>query len=429
MMPLKKSDFPKDFFWGVATAAYQIEGHPDEKNLKLSDWSKWIEKEDKVLRPTNEGDAVKHIEKLSEDLALMKALGINSYRFSFNWAALHRGEGLFDLNTLSFYKSLINGLKEIGVEPFATIVHFVLPEWLAKEGAWTNPKTALEFKNFSKFLVDNFGSEIKHWITLNEPNIYLNFGYESGIWPPGHKSDWKGYLEAFQGMLLGHQYAYDCIKSYNSNHQIGFSQNMYFYEEASRLAPIALRKLLHNFSFVEACQELNTLDFLGINYYNRLSFSFNPQACDMSNPDLKSSFWAELIDPKSKNFPTNDLGWELYPEGLYKVLSDKKLKEIIGDKAIFITENGFAALEKLTGSDLNDLRRIDFIQSHLQASLKAINEGVPLKGYFYWSFIDNFEWALGMEPRFGLVHVDHKNFKRTPKNSFKYYSEFLNPLI
>jgi beta-glucosidase len=425
MMPFKKSDFPKNFFWGAASSAYQIEGHPEEKDLELSDWSKWIKREDKVLKPTNDGNAIKHFEKYEEDLKLISELGINSYRFSLNWATLHRGENIFDFKTLEFYKSLLEKLEESHIEPFATIIHFTLPEWLAKQGGWANPNTAYEFKNFTKFLLDNLGSKIKFWITLNEPNIFLNFGYESGIWPPGYDGDWKGYLEAFQGMLLGHQYAYELIKSYNSENQIGFSQNMYFYEDACKLAPIALRKILHNFSFVEVCEELNCLDFLGINYYNRLRFEFNPKAKDMSNTKLNSSFWIESKDPKSANLKTNDLGWEIYPDGLYQVLVDEKLKKIMGKKPIYITENGYAVLESLSGKDLEDSQRIDFIKTHLEACLQAIKAGINLQGYFYWSLIDNFEWALGMEPRFGLIHVDHKNFKRTKKKSFEFYRDFI----
>ena len=178
----KSLEFPANFTWGTATAAFQIEGHPDEYREKLSDWAEWLDKPEKVKSPNGAGLAIKHYEKLEEDLVLINDLGADAYRFSFNWAALHRGPDDFHEETLAFYERLLDGLT---VKPFATLVHFVLPNWLAKEGGWENPNTACEFNNFVKFLLENFGEKIQHWITFNEPNIFLGFAYESGIWPPG----------------------------------------------------------------------------------------------------------------------------------------------------------------------------------------------------------------------------------------------------
>jgi beta-glucosidase len=167
---------------------------------------------------------------------------------------------------------------------------------------------------------------------------------------------------------------------------------------------------------------MGSLDFLGVNYYTRFIYKFSTQAKDPANPDLDSLLWGQLQStPESQH---NSLGWEIYPEGLYKVLSSEKFKKLLGNKPIFITENGYSHIETSPeDKDLEDKYRIDFIKGHLEAIHSAIQENVNIQGYFYWSLIDNFEWALGMEPRFGLIHVDHETYNRTPKASYHYYSD------
>ncbi len=448
--------FPNNFLWGTATAAFQIEGHPEEYLAKLSDWSEWIDRTDKVLKPTNDGRAANHYEQMMEDVELMRGLNSNAYRFSFNWARLHRGPGSFDENTAKFYDSLLDQLLQENlnptkrsrrIEPFATIIHFVLPNWLAKEGGWENPKTAHEFANFTKFLVQRYGNRIKYWITHNEPNIFLGFGYESGIWPPGYENDWNRYFKAYQGLLLGHQLAYKAIKEVNPRAQVGFSQNLYCFEKPQEhlytkawqsldACPNVIRSQLHNNMFIESCLEMDALDFLGVNYYTRFSYKLNPHAKDAANAKVDSAFWGELQKPVDGSL-SNSLGWEIYPEGLYKVLTDKKLSKLLEGRPIYITENGYSHLENKPGTyaealktsendfskDIHDNYRIKFIRDHLIAVHKAIREGANIQGYFYWSLLDNFEWALGMDPRFGLIHVDQQNFTRTPKSSYRYYAE------
>ena len=446
--------FPENFLWGTATAAFQIEGHPEEYSQKLSDWAHWLDRADKVKAPNGGGAAIRHYEHLEEDLNLINGLGAGAYRFSFNWAALHRAPDEFDELTLEFYHNLLEGLK---VKPFATLVHFVLPNWLAEAGGWENPNTACEFNNFVKFLLENFGDKISHWITFNEPNIFLGFGYESGIWPPGKVHDYNGYFKAYQGMLTAHELAYKSIKQYNPNHQVGFSQNMYYFQAASELSadelnsksldspqkklinldkiPVVIRDQLHNYSFIEACLGLGSLDFLGVNYYTRFTYKFSSSAKDPADPHLDSFLWGDL--QKNENSKYNSLGWELYPEGLYRVLASDKFRKLLGDTPVFITENGYCHVEnddeeRVSGAsagyretlkDLDDTYRINFINEHLAAVLKAIKAGVNIQGYFYWSLIDNFEWALGMNPRFGLIHVDLDTYKRTPKASYYHYSK------
>jgi len=453
--------FPENFLWGTATAAFQIEGHPEEYAKKLSDWAYWIDRTDKVKAPNGAGYAVKHYEHLVEDLHLINDLGAGAYRFSFNWAALHRAPDQFDEATVDFYHRLLDGLK---VKPFATLVHFVLPNWLAEAGGWENPNTACEFNNFVKFLLENFGDKISHWITFNEPNIFLGFGYESGIWPPGKVHDYNGYFRAYQGMLTAHELAYKSIKEYNPTHQVGFSQNMYYFETASDESddyqsnfnssensaleqqprkkrinldkiPVLIRNQLHNYSFIEACLEMDSLDFLGVNYYTRFTYKFSTSAKDPANPELDSLLWGDLQKPENAKY--NSLAWELYPEGLYRVLSSDKFRKLLADTPIFITENGYCHIETNSANanlstsiedeekfkDLDDTYRIDFINEHLAALLKAIEAGVNVQGYFYWSLIDNFEWALGMNPRFGLIHVDLDSYARTPKASYYHYSK------
>jgi beta-glucosidase len=443
--------FPENFYWGTATAAFQIEGHPEEYLAKLSDWSKWIDREDKVLRPTNDGMAVNHYEHVIEDVDLIRGLNSNCYRFSFNWARIHKGPGEFDDNALQFYETLLNGLDQRNVEldkrkeriePFATLIHFVLPLWLAERGGWENPETAYEFENFTKKILEKFGNRIKFWITHNEPNIFLGFGYESGIWPPGKENDWTAYFKAYQGLLLGHQLAYKAIKEFNSNYQVGLAQNLYYYEAQKEedMVPNVVRSQLHNYAFIDACKTMGCLDFLGVNYYTRFSYKLNPNAKDPTRENLGSTLWGELQDMAElqEGIKKNNLGWELYAEGLYRVLSEKKMRDLLDGIPVYITENGYCHIEgneslDLKGGvnqsdnqqadDLDDKYRIQFIKEHLIAVHKLIQSGLDVRGYFYWSLLDNFEWALGMKPRFGLIHVDHKTFKRTPKESYHFYSK------
>jgi beta-glucosidase len=476
----KSINFSKDFTWGAATAAYQIEGHPEEAKDKLSDWSIWRQESGKVLAPDGAGLAVKHYEKLEEDLDLLAELKVDSYRFSFNWATLHRATGAFDKETTAFYRRLLDGLKARNIKPMATICHFTLPAWLYKDGAWTNFNTALEFENYTNYLLEHFGDDISLWLTLNEPNIYLGFGYESGIWPPGYENAWNKYFEAYQGMLSGHVLAYCAIKEYNPEHQVGFANNMYAFEAkeisvgelanegdnssnsaASRFAngnhagsmqspdskasninnnsigemnaemkarrvaalnkvPVSLRKQIHNYSFIESALETGTLDFLGINYYTRFRYEHQFGVNDPANPDLISNLWGKLDEFEAQR---NSLGWETYAKGLKDILVDPKLKFLLGNRPIYITENGYSHIEDEPADNLNDQNRVDYINQHLSAVSEAICEGANVQGYYYWSFIDNFEWALGMAPRFGLVHVDQKTFKRTPKASFRHYAK------
>lgn len=443
--------FPENFYWGTATAAFQIEGHPEEYLAKLSDWSKWIDREDKVLKPTNDGMAVNHYEHVLEDVDLIRGLNSNCYRFSFNWARIHKGPGEFDENALQFYETLLNGLDQRNVEldkrkpriePFATLIHFVLPAWLADKGGWENPETAYEFENFTKKILEKFGTRIKFWITHNEPNIFLGFGYESGIWPPGKENDWTAYFKAYQGLLLGHQLAYKTIKEFNSNYQVGFAQNLYYYEaqKDEDMVPNVVRSQLHNYAFIDACKTMGCLDFLGVNYYTRFSYKLNPNAKDPTREDLDSTLWGELQDMSElqEGVKKNNLGWELYAEGLLRVLSEKRMKDTLDGIPVYITENGYCHIEDNESMDLkgglnksespeendfDDKYRVQFIKEHLIAVHRLIQSGVDVRGYFYWSLLDNFEWALGMKPRFGLIHVDHKTFKRTPKESYHFYSQ------
>jgi beta-glucosidase len=238
-------------------------------------------------------------------------------------------------------------------------------------------------------------------------------------------------------LLLGHQLAYKTIKEANPKAQVGLAQNLYCYEtydadlvehkwQSIDAVPNVLRKQLHNHAFIESCVELDTLDFLGVNYYTRFSYKLNPHAKDAANAKADSSFWGELVDRNKEsgggNF--NSLGWELYPKGLYKALTDKALRRLIGEMPVYITENGYCQVENQEKpQDIEDTERIKFIQNHLVYSHKAMSEGVNVQGYFYWSLLDNFEWALGMKPRFGLIHVDHNSLVRTPKSSYHYYAQ------
>jgi len=383
--------FPKNFYWGTATSAYQVEG-----GIK-NDWS--------ISGPKYDaGKCCDHYNRFEEDFDLAQLMHNNAHRLSIEWARIEPEQGKFDQKEIEHYRKVILALRERGLEPFATLYHWTLPVWFAKKGGWLNPKAPEYFAKFVEKIVSEYKDLVKFWITLNEPEIYSGNSYLMGIWPPFKKNLfvlWKVY----RSLAKAHKLAYKSIKIISPILQVGAIKDN-VYSEPYGKNPInhiiaGLLDYFRNDLFLRMIK--NYQDFIGLNYYfhDRIKFEF-----------LKPR---EIFKPlnlrKNENRETTDMGYEIYPEGIYHVLKDLKKY----NKPIYITENGLA--------DAKDEKRAKFIIDHLKWVYKAIEDGVDVRGYFHWSLLDNFEWDKGFEPRFGLIEINYNNLQRIPRPSSKVYTE------
>jgi len=386
--------FPKGFFWGASTSSHQVEGNC------FNDWAKWekenanylAEKAEKkyqkwqrekfpeMLNSENyiSGRAVDHYNRFEEDFNLAQELNHNAHRFSIEWSRIEPEEGKINQDEIEHYRKVINSLKEKGIEPFVTLYHWTLPNWLVEKGSWLNPKAPYYFDRYVKIISENLSENVNFWITINEPNVYSSNSYLKGVWPPGKKSIFK-YFKVLRNLAKAHQLAYRSLHLIDLDCQVGISKNNVYFEY------IPLVKYFWNKYFLEKIKEEQ--DFISLNYY----------------------FHARLFGNENKSI--NDLGWEIYPEGIYHLLKD--LKEY--KKPIYITENGLA--------DKDDNKREKFIKDHLKWISKAMKEGINVKGYFHWSLLDNFEWDKGFWPRFGLIEVNFKTMERKIRLSARVYAK------
>jgi len=368
------------FYWGAATSAHQVEGG------NRNDWTEW-ERERGIEQS---GRACDHYNRFLEDFDIARSLGHNAHRFSIEWSRIEPEEGKFDEREIQHYRDVIAALRERGLEPFVTLWHWTAPLWFRDKGGWANKKSPEYFARYVECVVSAFGGStsklevepplVKYWITLNETNVYTGHGYWKGNWPPGKRSLLR-YIVANHRLSQAHIAAYKTIKKINPAAEVGVAHNVvWFTKRFSRT-----KKFVWNNLFIRSIR--NFQDFVGINYY--------------------FSDWTT----KEKT----DIGWPIDPEGLYYVLKDASRYK----KPIFIFENGIA--------DARDEKRATFIKDHVAAMHRAMNEGLPaqagvdVRGYFYWSLLDNFEWDKGFTPRFGLVEMDYKTTeRRIRKSAFVY---------
>ncbi|MEK9209301.1 MAG: glycoside hydrolase family 1 protein [Patescibacteria group bacterium] len=390
--------FPKDFLWGAATSSHQVEGG------NVNDWSEW-EKENaerlakeartywqkwqqdkfsEMFEPKNyiSGKACDHYNRFREDFDIAKQLGHNAHRFSIEWSRIESEEGKFNEEAIEHYRQVIGALRERNIEPMVTLWHWPIPLWLRDKSGFKNRKIKFYFSRYAEKIVSEFKQEVKFWITLNEPEIYSANSYLMGKWPPQEKN-LLSYLKVLMNLIWIHRRVYRIIKKINPQAQVGIAKNnIYFEAYKNRPWNFCLKKCADfwwNFLFLN--KTWLYLDFIGLNYYyhNRIkNLKFN----------------------QNENQEVSDMGWEIYPEGIYYVLKDLKRYK----KPVYITENGLA--------DAQDEKREKFIKEHLYWIWRAIQEGADVRGYAYWSLLDNFEWAHGFTPRFGLIEVDYKTLER-----------------
>ncbi len=443
-MVRRKLQFPEGFMWGCATAAYQIEGAVNEGGRGESIWDRYSHTPDKVLNGDTGDIACDHYHRYVEDVKLMKDIGINAYRFSIAWSRIiPSGKGLINRKGIDFYNKLIDALLEKDIEPVVTIYHFDLPQALEDMGGWANRDIAYYFSDYAEVLFKNYGDRVKFWITENEP-ICVSYGYYPGVgWEtaPGVK-DINKMVSSIHHLLLAHGLAVRKYReSLNGTGKIGIAINIEpVYPNSQNPDDLKSAKLddaFLNRMFLDPLfygrypvelQEIfgrdleiskedkeiiaSPFDFLGVNYYTRKISKYNP-----NGGFLKSS----VVKPKEADY--TDMGWEIFPQGLYDILI--RIKNEYRNPVIYITESGCAINDKLENGKISDLKRIAYLKGHFKMAHKAISDGVKIKGYFVWSLMDNFEWTFGRSKRFGMVYVDYPTQKRIPKESARWYSKVI----
>jgi len=391
-------NFPSSFLWGAATSAHQVEGNNFD-----NDWWEWEQK--RGLESS--GLACNHYNLFAEDFSLAKSLQHNAHRLSIEWSRLEPKEGEFNEEEINHYLQVFKTLKENDLKIMLTLHHFTLPLWLAKKGGFLNNKITFYFIRFIELVVKKFSDYIDFWITINEPNVFASHGYLVGDWPPGKKSFWQ-YKKVIRRLAHCHQQAYKKIHTLLSEAQVGIAQNyIYFDADKSPFNKIACRmaKKFWNGDFYQRTRGYH--DFLGINYY----FYYKIQA------QIKPPFYKiqkDISAPQNKMI--SDLGWEINPEGLYKILLELKKFNL----PIYITENGLA--------DQKDRYRARSITQHIEMIKRAIAQDIDIYGYFHWSLIDNFEWLHGFKPRFGLIAIDYPTQERVIRSSARVYANIITNL-
>ena len=447
--------FPKDFNWGVATSSYQIEGAAFEDGRGESIWDRFCATPGKVANSEHGAVACDHYHRFAEDVQIMKQLGVSTYRFSIAWPRLFpMGDEVREERGFDFYNRLIDELLANGIKPLPTLYHWDLPQPLQDKGGWANRDTVEAFKKYAVAAVEAYGDRISEWLTLNEPWCVTWLGYMNGVHAPGVKN-LDHALAAAHHTALAHAEATRAMREVRGGLKIGLALNMTNYRldnetdaELSELGDLmdaqlnrwwidaflngTYPKVLLDFHEERLSKIIQPGDFeklkvqtdiLGVNYYSDAFLG-------MPRPEDKPLIEEGLFPfPHRSNGtapePYTDMGWPVTPDGLEDLLL-RIARDWPEIQNIAITENGAAYDEGPNEQGIvEDARRVDYLESHLAAAGRAIQKGAPLKSYYAWSLMDNFEWAEGYNKRFGLVHVDFKTLKRTIKNSGKAYSQII----
>ena len=430
-----------EFVWGVATSSYQIEGAANEGGRGQSIWDTFCKVPGKVANFDNGDIACDHYHRFKEDLDLMKWMGVKAYRFSVAWPrVIPDGVGRVNEMGLDFYDRLIDSLLEREIAPWLTMYHWDLPEALQIRGGWNNREVVEWFGEYAEVLTSRFGDRVKNWMTLNEPLCSAWLGHLYGDMAPGIK-DLQTALNVSHHLLMSHGLACQVIRSNVSEANVGIVINVTpavpatDSQEDSNAAQLA--DGFDNRWFLDpvfgrtypadvidtlgASPEIHSgdmkliaqdLDFLGVNFYFRQTV-----AADQNSKPLP------IRSVNRENVKRTAMNWEVHPQAFEEILL--RISKEYSPKAIYITENGSAWNDEVINGEIIDDERIDYLARHLDVMRSAKNQGAPILGYFAWSFLDNFEWAYGYEKRFGLIYVDYKTQKRTPKKSAFFYRQLL----
>lgn len=409
--------FTKDFYWGAATSAHQIEGGLE------NNWSKWEKKHaetesrlyqqgkkeflDNSIGAVNIKEACKYDNYISgkaadsfnrykEDVQILKSLGLNSYRFSVDWSRIEPEKGKYSEEGLKYYRNLINELKEDGIEPFLTCWHWPVPLWLEEEGGLEAENIVKYFEKYVEVLGENFGQDVKSWITINEPTAISLCGYLEGKWPPAKRNIFKFWKVCFVNLVAMHKVAYKVLKKGESNPMVGIAHHILYikgYKDRVLNKLIAsISKYFSNFLFLNKIE--GYMDFIGLNFYQHMELG--------------------IFGFKEVSKKRSDVNWGMEPYSIFYVLKELKDKY---DLPIIITENGLA--------DREDKYRKWWLDETFRAMGDALDYGVDLFGYLHWSLLDNFEWAEGFWPKFGLVEVNRETLDRRIRESGYYYKSLV----
>ena len=453
-----KSNFPTDFIWGTATASYQIEGAFNTDGRGPSIWDTFSKTPGKVVNGDTGDTACDHYNRFDEDIKIMKELGISAYRFSIAWPRLFpQGDEVREERGFDFYNRLIDALVAADIEPMVTLYHWDLPQALEDKGGWANRSIVDAFAHYATACAEAFGDRITTWITLNEPWCVSWLGYSNGVHAPG-KKDFNLAIAASHHTALAHSSATRAIRKVCPNAIVGLTVNMNnIHNESPHDTEVVAYADLNDANLnrwwidafstgvypetlvktygsrldgilLDGDKELLKVktDFLGINYYCD-GFVRSPRPED--KPAIEGGFmpFPQRVDGSAPKELINDLtamGWVVTPEGLGNLVK-RVHRDWPGIPYIVITENGSSYDDIKVNGEVDDQKRTAYLQAHLQSLQGAVNDGAPVRGYFAWSLLDNFEWAEGYAKRFGLVYVDYQTQERTPKSSFKKYKEII----
>jgi beta-glucosidase len=428
--------FPKDFSWGVATSAFQIEGAATADGKGASIWDRFCEKPGAIADASNGLVACDHYHRWRGDLDLIASLGVDCYRFSIAWPRVQPlGSGAWNDGGLDFYDRLVDGLLERGISPHVTLNHWDLPAALQEQGGWAHRDTVHRFVDYALRMQRLLGNRAAGITTHNEPWVIAELGHRTGIFAPGIQ-DAKVCNQVIHHLLLSHGLALRALRQDGCRTPLGIVLNLAPVHPASDseadrakarledgqllrwyMDPLCLARYpedvwaargntVPDMAPDDLAAIAQPLDFLGVNYYMRSVASAG-----------------EPWDPKGKGLETTDMGWEVYPQGLDELL--QRLHRDYRVPALYVTENGAAYPDQLHGGHVPDTARVSYLQRHIAAVAASIEAGVPVRGYMVWSLMDNFEWASGYTKRFGIVHVDYPTQRRTLKDSALWYREFV----
>ncbi len=385
-----KHNLPANFLLGAASSSHQVEG-----NNIHNDWWFW---EQKGKLPASRV-ATDHFNRYKEDFVLAKQIGLNAMRISIEWSRIEPVEGKFDSAAVEHYRKVLQNMEALGLTRMVTLFHFTLPLWFANKGGFEKKKNISLFVRYAQFVVHELQNEVNLWATINEPEVYSGNSYRVGVWPPFVKNIFTSG-RVFSNLAKAHIAAYEAIKKTTPKAVVGLAKNNVYYEPSRSRHPLdrVATYITHWFGNRWWLNKLNNkFDFLGLNYYFYHSLKFNL---------LKGVIHVDKTAPKS------DMGWRTWPEGIYHLTTDLWSTY---NKPIYITENGIA--------NARDDMRQDFIEQHLLWVEKAIHEGADVRGYFYWSLTDTYEWQDGYNPKFGLIEVNFESQVRTVRPSSEIFKK------
>ena len=434
-LPTNSAMHQDDFIFGVATASFQIEGGVDYRLPCI--WDTFCQQTGAIADQSNGDIACDHFNRWQEDIDIIEYLGVDAYRLSVSWPRVLKKDGAINQDGMNYYLAILQRLNEKGIKVFVTLYHWDLPQYLEDEGGWLNRDTAYKFADYVKQVVQAFGDSVYAYATLNEPFCSAYLGYEVGIHAPGLANVNYG-KKAAHHLLLAHGLAMRVLKQYSPNTQNGIVLNFTpAYALTNSVKDISAAKYADDYfnhwyakpilmgCYPDIIDQLpeqqrpdiypddmkiiaEKIDFLGINFYTRAVYQHH-----------EDKIYEEIQMDGDKT----DMGWEIVPQAFTDLLLD--LNNRYNLPIVYITENGAAMKDQLVEGQVNDIDRIEYYNQHINAVSNAMEHGVDIQGYFAWSLMDNFEWALGYEKRFGLVYIDYQSQKRTIKVSGLAYRDLI----